>query len=352
MISDTELAALLAEAGEAIPTPAGIEAILEATRATEPRAGGLPAAPPRRFSSRGFVITALGAAAVIALVVSIVVVSSSPLPTTTVLHAAASSPELGLNATPGGLAKSAPAAAARAASGASGTTSSPASTEKIITTGTLSLTVPVTRLGPTVTKIDAIASALDGYVTRSNVALAGNSRGGTIVLGVPANEFQKAISDAEALGTVKHLGTTANDVTGQVADLGAQLNALEAARTQLEALLSRAGTISALLSVENEITSTQSQIQQLQAQQRVLANQIDYSSLSVTIAPPAKQTTPPRRGFSKAWHDAITHFVNGLSSFVADSGVVLFAVLLIAVIAVLLFFFGRMGWSIIRRRLL
>jgi hypothetical protein len=72
----------------------------------------------------------------------------------------------------------------------------------------------------------------------------------------------------------------------------------------------------------------------------------------VSLATPAKQSTPPRSGFAKAWHDAITHFVNGLSSFVADSGVVLFAVLLIAVIAVLLALLGRMAWSIIRRRLL
>jgi hypothetical protein len=350
MISDTELSALLSEAAEAIPTPAGIEAILQATRAAEPLAKRIQAPSPQRFTSRRFVVSALGAVAVIALVVSIVAVSSSPPPASTAFHAAGTPTALGLNATSG--AKSLPAAVPKPATGTPNAATSPASTEKIITTGTLSLTVPANRLGPTVTKIDAIADALGGYVTRSDVALAGKSRGGTIVLGVPANKFQKAVSDAETLGAVKHLGTTAIDVTGQVADLGAQLDALEAARTQLEALLARAGTISALLSVENEITSTQSQIQQLQAQQRVLATEIAYSSLSVSIAPPAKQSAPPRSGFSKAWHDAITHFVNGLSSFVADSGVVLFAVLLIAVIAILVFLFGRMTWSIIRRRLL
>jgi len=63
------------------------------------------------------------------------------------------------------------------------------------------------------------------------------------------------VSEAESLGTLKHLSTTATDVTGQVADLGAQVSALEAARTQLEALFARAGTIQALLSVQNEITS-------------------------------------------------------------------------------------------------
>jgi hypothetical protein len=84
----------------------------------------------------------------------------------------------------------------------------------------------------------------------------------------------------------------------------------------------------------------------------VLSNEVDYSALSVTIAPPTKRTTPPRSGFSKSWHDAITHFVNGLSSFVADSGVVLFAVLLIAVLALVVALLGRTAWSIIRRRVL
>jgi hypothetical protein len=351
MISETELSELLTEAGEAIPTPAGVEAILEATRAAQPGPDSAPASPHNRFTSRGFVLKALGAAAVVALVVSIAVASSSPQPANNGIHAA-SLPSLGLAETPGAIAKSLPAAASRAASGVATPAPSAKSSEKIITTGTLTLSVSATGLAQTVTRLQGIANALGGYVSQSNVALAGKNRGGTVVLGIPAGQFQKAITDIGALGTVKHLATTADDVTGQVADLGAQLNALEAARTQLEALLSRAGTIPALLSVENEITSTQSQIQQLQAQQRVLANEISYSSLSVTIAPPAKQASQPRTGFSKAWHDAITHFVNGLSAFVADSGVVLFSVLLIAVIAVLLFLAGRMAWSIIRRRLL
>jgi hypothetical protein len=358
MISETELSDLLTEAGEAIPTPAGVDAILEAARVTEPGLDGAPASPHHRFASRGFALKALGAAAVVALVVSIAVASSSPQPSNNAIHAV-SLPALGASGSPGAFAKSASAAGPGVVRGSATTgnaistpTPSPANSEKIITTGTLTLSVSATDLSRTVTRLQAIAGTLGGYVSQSNVALAGADRGGTVVLGIPAGDFQKAINDIGALGTVKHLATMANDVTGQVADLGAQLSALEAARTQLEALLARAGTISALLSVENEITSTQSQIQQLQAQQRVLANEISYSSLSVTIAPPARQGGQPRTGFSKAWHDAITHFVNGLSAFVADSGVVLFSVLLIAVIAILLLLAGRMVWSIVRRRLL
>jgi seryl-tRNA synthetase len=140
-------------------------------------------------------------------------------------------------------------------------------------------------------------------------------------------------------------------VTGQVADLGAQVSALEAARTQLEALFARAGTIQALLSVQNEITSVQSQIQQLQAQQRVLANEISFSSLTVARAMPrATHASAPSR-FSKAWHQAVSHVEGGLSTLLADSGIVLFSVVLLIVLGLLVLFGGRLLWSFVRRRL-
>ena len=226
-----------------------------------------------------------------------------------------------------------------------------AGSQKIITTGTLSLVVHKSALGHVVAELQAIATSLGGYVSNSSVALAGSSRGGTVVLGVPAGEFQKAVREAESLGTLKHLSTTATDVTGQVADLGAQVSALEAARTQLEALFARAGTIQALLAVQNEITSVQSQIQQLQAQQRVLANEISFSSLTVALAmPSATRASAPSR-FSKAWHQAVSHVEGGLATLLADSGIVLFSVVLLIVIGLLVLFGGRLLWSFVRRRL-
>jgi hypothetical protein len=60
----------------------------------------------------------------------------------------------------------------------------------------------------------------------------------------------------------------------------------------------------------------------------------------------------PRSGFSKAWHAAISHFENGLSSLLADSGIVLFSILLVGVLGLLAFFLGRLVWSFVRRRLL
>jgi hypothetical protein len=348
MITDGEFSALIAEAAETIPEPTGADAILAAARVEiDPPSVASPIAKVRRHP-RGFAISALGAAAVLAILTAVAVSSSSSPPS--IAHRASSPSALGLGAPAFGRGQTM-AGVTRVKDTSSASSTASAGSQKIITTGTLSLVVHERALGHVVAELQAIATSLGGYVSTSNVALAGSSRGGTVVLGVPAGEFQKAVSEAESLGTLKHLSTTATDVTGQVADLGAQVSALEAARTQLEALFARAGTIQALLLVQNEITSVQSQIQQLQAQQRVLASEISFSSLTVALAmPSATHASAPSR-FSKAWHQAVSHVEGGLSTLLADSGIVLFSVVLLVVIGLFVLFGGRLLWSFVRRRL-
>jgi hypothetical protein len=349
MITDGEFSALITEAAETIPEPTGADAILAAARVElDPPSVAAPIAKVRRHP-RGFAISTLGAAAVLAIVIAVSVSSSSSPPS--IAHRALAPLALGRGGAPalGEVQIAAGVTNSNVTSSASSTAA--AGSQDIITTGTLSLVVHESALGHVVAELQAIATSLGGYVSTSNVALAGSSRGGTVVLGVPAGEFEKAVSEAESLGTLKHLSTTATDVTGQVADLGAQVSALEAARTQLEALFARAGTIQALLSVQNEITSVQSQIQQLQAQQRVLANEISFSSLTVALAmPSATHASAPSR-FSKAWHQAVSHVEGGLSTLLADSGIVLFSVVLLIVLGLLVLFGGRLLWSFVRRRL-
>jgi len=349
MMTDEEFSALIAAAAETIPEPTGADAILAAARVEiDPPSVALPIAKARRHP-RGFAISALGAAAVLAIVIAVAVSSSSSPPS--IAHRAISPSALGLAAAPAFGEGQTAAGVTKSNDTYSASSTASAGSQKIITTGALSLVVDESALGHVIAELQAIATSLGGYVSTSSVALAGSSRGGTVVLDVPAGEFQKAVSEAESLGTLKHLSTTATDVTGQVADLSAQVSALEAARTQLEALFARAGTIQALLLVQNEITSVQSQIQQLQAQQRVLANEISFSSLTVALAmPSATHVSAPSR-FSKAWHQAVSHVEGGLSTLLADSGIVLFSVVLIVLIGLLVLFGGRLLWSFVRRRL-
>jgi hypothetical protein len=336
MITDDELEALLHEAGREFAVPArGPAAVLAA------------AAPPvqeatiarRRFRPRELVLASTSAAAAVALVVVLMTSSSGPVAPVYGMSAssAALGPALGPRSNGILFAKHAPPAAAKG--------------REIIATGTLRFEVSRLALRRDIARIDVLAGEFGGYVSAADLAESGANPGGTIVVKVPAGSFSAFISRAEGIAKVKSLAISDSDVTAQVVDLGASLAALVDERSQLEVLLGRAGKVSDLLSVENTIEDVQSQIEQIQGEQRTIAMQVSYSALTVDLVVSRPPHVGAANGFGHAWHEAISDFANGVKALIADLGDVLFGVLSFIVIALIILGLWRSVWPMVRRRI-
>ena len=85
------------------------------------------------------------------------------------------------------------------------------------------------------------------------------------------------------IGKQLNLNTQAEDVTQQVADVSSRVTSAQAAIRQLRALLSRAGSVSDLLAVQDEINSQESSLEALLAQQRALAHETSYGTVSLLL---------------------------------------------------------------------
>lgn len=120
-------------------------------------------------------------------------------------------------------------------------------------------------------------------------------------------------------------------------------------------MLAKAESIADILAVQAQITPLESQIEQLQGQEKVLADQTSYGTLAVTVnevAPAAVKHTPPApprppSGLSRAWTHARHSFTHGLESVVSASGGI--GVFLVSVLALGLV--ANLGWRVFRRRL-
>jgi hypothetical protein len=225
---------------------------------------------------------------------------------------------------------------------------------QILATGTVTLGVRRAELAGDVVRLGDVASSLAGFVAGTDLTETGRHPGGSVTLRAPASSFDRLIAGAETVGSVQSLQTSSSDVSSQVVDLAARIAALQDARSQLESLLDKAGKISDLLAVEGQIEVTQSQIEQLQAQQRTLGNEVSYSTLTVQLhvvnPPPApKQQHPRSGGFSAAWHHAVGGFLGGVRATVADLGVVLFSLLGLALLAALAVVLARVGRRVVLR---
>jgi hypothetical protein len=156
---------------------------------------------------------------------------------------------------------------------------------------TASMTVHVRDVGRAAARAAQVASNAGGYVSAENAALRQGQPGrptASIQLKIPASAYPAALRELAGLGTQTSLRQQAQDITLDVADTASRVASAQAAITQLRALLSHAGSVRNLLSVQQQINAQESALEALQAQQRALNHEVTYATVSLRlVGPPA-----------------------------------------------------------------
>jgi hypothetical protein len=160
----------------------------------------------------------------------------------------------------------------------------------IVKTGQLSL--EVTDLDKSVTQGRTAIAALGGSVSSSNRSGTGDYAAASVTYRVPAGRWDDALDALRKIGS-KTLSeqTDASDVTSQVVDLQARLDNLKTTESALQAIMAKAVAIPDVIAVENQLSQTQGQIEQLTAQRDHLKDQAAMSTLTVIFQLPAKTVT-------------------------------------------------------------
>ncbi|WP_131746141.1 DUF4349 domain-containing protein [Frankia sp. Cppng1_Ct_nod] len=227
---------------------------------------------------------------------------------------------------------------------------------RIVRTGSMSLQVRRGGVDAAVNDVAATAKGFGGYLSalqsagtgsasesvsasasESVSASEGDGRYATVTLRVPTASFDDLRARVGKIGEVRASTVTSQDVTGQYIDRQSRLKALQTSRDTYVTLLSRAGTIAEILSVQQQIDNVQVQIEQLEGQRQVLADSSALATLTVSIT----EQGAPAEGFPDTGDRGLAHavrlswdrFVGGLSEIVALVGPAML-ILLVAVVAV------------------
>ena len=179
-------------------------------------------------------------------------------------------------------------AGARSAPGGTGTTALLAPASSIIYTA--QLTVRADNVSSAADQAAQIAEGVGGYVS-SETASADpdhpSEATASVQLKIPVASYRATLGQLTSrLGTQLSLQQQAQDVTQQVADVNSQVTSDEAAIAQLRALLSHAGSVGDLLSVQNQINDEESSLESMQAQQRALSHETTYATVTLTLLGP------------------------------------------------------------------
>jgi Domain of unknown function (DUF4349) len=229
---------------------------------------------------------------------------------------------------------------------------------------TAQVTIEVPALPAAADKVRAIATTLGGIVSAETTAYpAGTDHGdgsgvaegssrpqSVITLRVPEPQMDTALSQVGAVGHELTRTTSSTDVTGTLADLNSRVSSQTRSVERVRDLMSQAKSLKDIVLLESELSQRQSDLEAVEAKQRVLSDQADLSTLTVTLRTPeavAAAKGPKDAGFLPGlrggWH--------ALAATTSVVLTVLGALLPIGLTLLLIAVFGYFTYRLLRRRL-
>ena len=134
-------------------------------------------------------------------------------------------------------------------------------------------------------------SALSGYVERSDVSGSSLRRGNntpsprsaSMTARIPSDRLSEFIASVEGSGNVTWKSQTTTDVTLTYSDLESRKKSLTIEQERIWALLEKADTLEAVISLEQRLSEIRYELESMESQLRLMDNQVDYSTVTLDI---------------------------------------------------------------------
>ena len=136
----------------------------------------------------------------------------------------------------------------------------------------------------TINEFETLNLNYEGSIT--NTYLSTNYQGlqsYTLTVNIPAEQFDKFISDLEDISEFKNISINANDVTTYVLNIDSRLKALINEKQELEKIKSDALNTSEKLEVQSQLRYINQEIEILKDQKEFYETSVNYSTLSLEI---------------------------------------------------------------------
>jgi hypothetical protein len=130
----------------------------------------------------------------------------------------------------------------------------------------------------------------------------------TLVLKIPSDHFDAALVSLRKLGEVRSDSVSGEDVGAEYVDLEARLRHWRAQEAVFLDLMAKAQSISETISIQQQLSVIQEQIEQHEGRRRYLDGQTAFSTVRFSILESgavAKEPGEPRTTLARAWERAV-----------------------------------------------
>ncbi|MFK4065581.1 DUF4349 domain-containing protein [Streptomyces sp. NPDC029674] len=201
---------------------------------------------------------------------------------------------------------------------------------------TAKLTVRVKDVPEALDEARRITEDAGGVVGNENTSRDGEGRERSrVVLRVPQDEYADVLTALEGTGKLIGRDAKAQDVTDQVVDVESRVKSQRASVARVRELMDRATKLSDVVTLEGELSTRQSDLEALLAQQASLKDRTSMATITVSLTESREKAAPEDDG-DPSFGDALAGGWDAFVTALRWVGVVLAAVLPFAAVAALL----------------
>ncbi len=165
--------------------------------------------------------------------------------------------------------------------------------------------------------IHSIAKQFGGYLAREEQTQSGNRIENRVVLKIPVEKFEDAMTALSPSGEkIIDRNINAEDVTSEVVDVQARIEAKKQARLKYLDLLKQAKSMEEVLQVQQELNQIQEETETAAGRMKYLNHAAAYSTIHLAFFQ-VLNTTPGDSEAPSFWQKTVTAFRNG-SSWLSD----------------------------------
>ena len=178
------------------------------------------------------------------------------------------------------------ATSASASSGGAAATTTSSWDRKIIRNA--DLTLQVNDVESFLSSVRSMVDGVGGIVFASSTSYSGDIQTATMTLDVPSDQFDLVVSNLRSQAGVKKVVTesiSSQDVTDDYVDLQSQLTNLKATEARLMVLMDKATDLQDILTVQDELSKVEGQIEQTTGRINYLDKKTSFSRITLTLSP-------------------------------------------------------------------
>jgi hypothetical protein len=189
----------------------------------------------------------------------------------------------------------------------------------VIRTANLEVEVDRDGLGGALDQATNVAVAYGGFVVSSAVQ-GEESRTGSLVIRVPAQSFDEAMTDLRHLGRIEEERISSDEVGSEFVDLEARRRNLESQERQILQLMREASTISETIRVQQVLERIQLEIERIEGRLRYLEDQTALATISLHLVEEGAPVATSKGVIARAWDAAAEGFVMIIAALVVVLG--------------------------------